>query len=156
MSDPDADARMTVRAARLQDLTRMVAFLDAACRGVDAEARADLRLAMEEVFVNICRHGYRAAPGPVEIRVDRAPDRVTVLIADQAPKFDPASIPAPDLDAGCADRELGGLGWHLVRQVMDDAGWAPGAERGNTYRLVRHLGAGATRFQTDTEQETRT
>ncbi|MGY1519852.1 ATP-binding protein [Luteimonas sp. A482] len=156
MSDPDADAGMTVRAARLQDLTRLTAFLDAACAGVDADAYADLRLASEEVFVNIVRHGYRAGPGPVEIRVSRGPDRITVLIADQAPRFDPASIPAPGLDAGWADREVGGLGWHLVRRVMDEVGWAPGAERGNAYRLVRHVGKSETRFQTHIEQETRT
>src|SRR5690606_3511589 len=141
MNDMGADAGMTFPAARLQDLARLVAFLDAACCGVDADARADLRLATEEVFVNICRHGYGARPGPVEIRVGRAADRVTVSIADQAPAFDPASIAAPDLDADCADREIGGLGWHLVRRVMDEAGWAPGAQCGNTYRLVRRLRA---------------
>lgn len=156
MSDADADAGMTFPVARLQDLPRLVAFLQAACCGVDADARADLRLATEEVFVNILRHGYRSGAGPVEIRVGRAPDRVTVSIVDQAPQFDPSSIAAPDLDAGCADREVGGLGWHLVRRVMDEAGWAPGAERGNAYRLVRYLGGCSTRFQTHTEQETRT
>lgn len=156
MSDPEADAGVTFRAARLQDVARLAAFLDAACAGVDADAYADLRLAAEEVFVNIVSHGYRTWPGPIEVRVGRTPDRITVVITDQAPRFDPASIAAPDLEADWADRDVGGLGWHLVRRVMDEVGWAPGTECGNAYRLVMHVGKNRTGFQADTERETRT
>lgn len=151
-----ADACLTLAAARLQDLARVATFLDAACAGLEADARGDLRLATEEVFLNIVSHGYRTGPGPVEIRVGRAPDRITVVIADQAPEFDPASVAAPDLDADCARRRIGGLGWHLVRQLMDEVGWTPGAGRGNAYRLVRRVGASETESRSYTERETRT
>jgi anti-sigma regulatory factor (Ser/Thr protein kinase) len=132
---------MEFRADRLQDLARLPAFLDAACAGIDADARGDVRLATEEVFTNIYAHGYRSRSGPVDIRVGRSPGRITVAIADQAPVFDPASAPSADIDSDFDDRSVGGLGWHMVGRVMDEVGWAPGVERGNVYLLVKYVAA---------------
>ncbi|MGY1459246.1 MULTISPECIES: ATP-binding protein [unclassified Luteimonas] len=144
MSGPATTGLMEFRASRLQDLARLETFLDSACAGIDDEARSDLRLAIEEVFVNIFAHGYGSDSGPVDIRVSHAPARVTVAIADAAPAFDPAAVPTPDLDADCSERTVGGLGWHLVRSVIDEVGWAPGMEGGNVYLLVKHVAAGTT------------
>lgn len=144
VSGADATGLMEFRAGRLQDLARLEAFVDSACAGIDAAVRSDLRLAIEEVFVNIFRHGYGSDSGRVDIRVSHAPARVTVAIADVAPAFDPAVVPEPELDAGSIDRRVGGLGWHLVRSVMDEVGWAPGKEGGNVYLLVKHIAAGTT------------
>jgi len=141
MSSPDGDGSMEFRAGRLQDLTRLAAFIDHACAGIDADARGDVRLAIEEVFTNIYAHGYRGQPGPVDIRISHSPGRITVAITDEAPAFDPASAPMPDIESDCGDRSVGGLGWHMVRRVMDEIGWAPGVERGNVYLLGKHITA---------------
>ena len=132
---------MEFRAERLQDLARLAAFLDNACDGIDADARGDVRLATEEVFTNIYAHGYRGEPGPVDIRISHSPGRITVAITDEAPAFDPASAPTPDIESDFDGRNVGGLGWHMVRRVMDEIGWAPGVRRGNVYLLVRHVTA---------------
>lgn len=146
MNGPGAAADRVFRASRLEDLPRLVAFVDEGCGGIDDDARADLRLAVEEVFANIFQHGYAGGTGPVEIRVVRSGDRVAVTLADRAPRFDPASAPPPDLAADADAHRVGGLGWHLVRQVMDEVGWAPAAGGGNAYRLVRRIAAGTTDF----------
>jgi anti-anti-sigma factor len=145
---------MAFRARRFADLAPLAAFLDTACAGIDADARADLRLATEEVFANIFKHGYRGLAGPVDISVSRAPGQVTVLVADQAPAFDPATAPAPDLQLDCAARGVGGLGWHLVHQVVDDVGWERAAGGGNVYRLVKHVASDAPEFPHNTEERT--
>lgn len=146
MSGPGGGGSGEFRANRLQDLARLAAFLDHACAGIDADARGDVRLAIEEVFTNIYVHGYRGQPGPVDIRVSHSPGRITVAITDQAPAFDPASAPTPDIDSDFGGRRVGGLGLHMVRQVMDEVGWAPAVERGNVYLLVKHVAARATGF----------
>lgn len=146
MNDVAAAAGRVFRASRLEDLPRLVAFVDAGCGVVDDDTRTDLRLAVEEVFANIFQHGYGGGPGPVEIRVERSGDRIAVTLVDRAPHFDPASAPSPDTSADVDARGIGGLGWHLVRQVMDDVGWAPAAGGGNAYRLVRRIAAGTTEF----------
>lgn len=88
---------------------------------LDAGARFDLRLAVEEIVTNIIRHGYAdGAPGPIEIDCRGQDGALAVTIADRARPFDPASAPPPDLDSGWRERRIGGLGWHLTRAVVDD------------------------------------
>lgn len=131
-------------ATRLADLTGLVAFLDRACRRVaaSAEVASDLRLATEEVFVNILQHGYAGRPGPVHVRIDARPERITVTLTDEAPAFDPSNTQEADLGSDGEHRALGGLGWHLVRQVMDEVGHEYTAGVGNVFTLVRELSAG--------------
>lgn len=154
MSGVAGGGSMEFRAGRLQDLARLAVFLDNACAGIDADARGDVRLATEEVFTNIYAHGYRSRSGAVDVRVSHSPGRIVVMIADQAPAFDPASAPTPDIDSDFDGRSVGGLGWHMVRRVMDEVGWAPGVERGNVYTLVKRVAACATDFFGQSEKGT--
>lgn len=126
------------------DLAGLVAFVERACRSVDAnaEAASDLHLATEEVFVNILQHGYAGRPGPVRVRIDATPERITVTLTDEAPAFDPREIRAPDLGSDGEHRALGGLGWHLVHQVMDEVRHEYAAGVGNVFTLVKELSAG--------------
>lgn len=132
------------RAAAMADLPAVLAFVDAACDALsaDGDARFAMRLAVEEVFTNILEHGYRGN-GPVEVAVDGGPRCVRVRLSDQAPKFDPADAPAPDLDSPLEERDPGGLGWHLVRQLVDELEYRPAPAGGNTYTLVKQLPAPA-------------
>ena len=75
--------------------------------------------------------------------IARDGSRVVVTIEDHGARFDPADAPAPALDAPAEDRALGGLGWHLIRQVMDEVHHAHDAQRGNTLTLVKHIPAPA-------------
>jgi anti-sigma regulatory factor (Ser/Thr protein kinase) len=45
---------------------------------------------------------------------------VEVQIEDAAPPFDPLSLPEPDLTVDLEERQVGGLGIFLIRQVMDE------------------------------------
>jgi anti-sigma regulatory factor (Ser/Thr protein kinase) len=43
-----------------------------------------------------------------------------VEIVDEAAAFDPLARPAPDTDQALEERPIGGLGIHIVKQLMDD------------------------------------
>jgi serine/threonine-protein kinase RsbW len=73
--------------------------------------------------------------------------RAVVTIEDAAPHFDPADAPTPDLDAPLEDRAEGGLGWHLVRQFMDEVIREAVPGGGNMLTLVTHLPADSTLAQ---------
>lgn len=141
MTPPQAGAGTGFHATTMQDLPALATFLARACAqaGADADAASAVRLATEEVLSNILRHGYGNRPGPVAIRVDAAPERITVTLVDAAPAFDPGSVAAPELGTGWAERGIGGLGWHLVHQLMDETRREPGAQGGNVYTLVKRL-----------------
>lgn len=103
------------------------------------EIAAELRLAVEEVCVNVIDHGYPAgAPGPIRLAIDCEPDRVVVVVADEAVPFDPTDAPVPDLSAGIDERPIGGLGWHLVRHVIDEIEHTLSPTGGNLLTLVKY------------------
>lgn len=102
-----------------------------------------LRLAIEEVCVNIGDHGYPPQPpGPMSVTVwqrggPQGP-HIEVEIRDQATPFHPEDAPEPDFDAPVQDRRVGGLGWFLIRQLMDHIDYqSHGGE--NCLRLVKLL-----------------
>jgi serine/threonine-protein kinase RsbW len=136
---PGAAEEAIYRAERIDDLDGIVAMLAEACRRCAAgeDTAFALRLAVEEVFTNILRHGYPDGHGPVRIGVRTPPGRIVVTLDDEALAFDPRDAPPADLAADWSDRPLGGLGWHLVRQHVDEVHHAPLHPRGNRVTLVK-------------------
>jgi serine/threonine-protein kinase RsbW len=112
-----------VRTAERSSLPDLMGYARAECAraGVVGEEEHAVRLAVEEVVMNLVEHGYAGrAPGPIALTVDAGPERVVVTVEDHAPPFDPAGAPQPDLEPSCEDRKIGGLGWHLVHHLMDE------------------------------------
>jgi anti-sigma regulatory factor (Ser/Thr protein kinase) len=70
------------------------------------------------------------------VRVDVAPRQIVATLVDEAPAFDPTDAPAPDLDSPWDQRRAGGLGCHLLRQMMDEVKYAR-RERGNVLTLLK-------------------
>lgn len=79
-------------------------------------------LCLEELITNTIQYGLANAPDhAIHISIDRSPDWLEIFIRDDAPPFDPfAAVPTPDIEAGVDERDIGGLGVHLVRTLMDE------------------------------------
>lgn len=87
--------------------------------GFSPEAVLDTQLAVEEAITNVIVHGYKRPGGEILITCRASPRAVEIQISDSAPQFDPLSIPEPDIDADVNERQIGGLGIYLLKQVMD-------------------------------------
>ncbi len=124
-------------ARSMRDLGGVLAFVDRISAELDADTAFATRLAVEEAFTNIYEYGYDGHEGPVTVRIDVTARRVVVTLADEAPAFDPAEAPPPDLESAWDERRVGGLGCHLIRHVMDEVTYAPDGKRGNVLRLVK-------------------
>ena len=105
----------------IAEIPEVSAWLEEVMRGsgFSEEAILDTQLAVEEAVTNVIIHGYKEPGGEVVITCHVNSDRVEVEIADTAPRFDPLSMPEPDLDGSIEERRIGGLGVFLIRQVMD-------------------------------------
>lgn len=82
---------------------------------------APVTLCVEEVLSNVIRHG--CAPGQgcdIQVRYEILDGGIEVEVSDNAPAFDPLSLPPPDLNAPIEQRKAGGLGVFLVRKIMDE------------------------------------
>ena len=131
--------------ARLGDLATMVETVMEACDAAAASTsvRTDIRLAVEEAFTNIVLHGYGAeTTGPVTLELTVTPGVVTVRLEDEAPVFHPKDVRTPGLAADWSEREIGGLGWHLIAEVMDEVHHTPRSPVGNVLTLIKRLPAG--------------
>lgn len=81
---------------------------------------ARLMIAIDEILSNIVTHGG----GTISVTILLDDHTLVTTIVDDGPPFDPLARPAPDVDLDIADRPIGGLGIHLVREMMDDVGYA--------------------------------
>ena len=66
-------------------------------------------------------HAYRSRPrGVILVEASLEPGSgIVVTIRDRGPAFDPADVPPPDTTATLETARLGGLGLHLVRNLVD-------------------------------------
>jgi anti-sigma regulatory factor (Ser/Thr protein kinase) len=98
-------------------------FVDSVVRdaGLSSDAVYHCHLSVEEVLTNIVEHGYHFNGGDksIDISVLPYPDRVLIVIADDAPPFDPLARPEPNPKAPLMDREGGGWGIFFVKKFMD-------------------------------------
>jgi serine/threonine-protein kinase RsbW len=110
---------VTGEAAQLSTLTRFLQEFWSAADLPPAEI-VSFELALEEVFMNVVMHGSPAGPTPrVEVSLALCDGCLTLMVEDEGPSFDPLSLAAPDVAASLEERRVGGLGVHLVRQMMD-------------------------------------
>lgn len=80
-----------------------------------------VKLAIEELGINVANHGRVDKIPDIEIVVTSSPEKLTIAIADDGRPFDPLhDAPPPDLTSSLDDRPIGGLGIHFVREMMDE------------------------------------
>lgn len=111
----------------LAEITRADHWLQAVCRELDVspEAGHDFQLALEEVLVNVVRHGYgEGAAGEIEVRARAAGEALRLEVRDRARRFNLLEQDPPPLDTSPVERPEGGLGCHLVRRLMDRVEYA--------------------------------
>lgn len=89
-------------------------------------ARMQMKLAVEEIFVNISSYAYHPEVGQAEVGVDidGDPPTVTIRFLDQGHPFNPLEKPDADITLSAQDREIGGLGILLVKKIMDQVDYA--------------------------------
>ena len=80
-----------------------------------------VKLAIEEMGLNVAKHGRIDKNPGIEIIVTSKPEALTISIEDDGRPFDPLNdAPDPDLTSSIEDRPIGGLGIHFVREMMDE------------------------------------
>ena len=125
--------------AELKNLSEIRCFVQEAASslGVDPAMVHNAPLAVDEAVTNVIVHGYQGQGGAIEIEMSREGDALVIRIRDEAPPFDPAVIPPPDLTLPLAQRIPGGLGIHLIRQIMDEMTHRITPQGGNELTLVK-------------------
>lgn len=87
-------------------------------RQVAPEQCHDVELVAEEWMTNVVR-ANRAAAAQLSMDLLLAEDSITLGFRDNGVAFNPLEAADPQLDAHIADRAIGGLGIHLLKQLAD-------------------------------------
>jgi serine/threonine-protein kinase RsbW len=130
-------------AARLSLLPATAAFIDAFCarNGIGSADALRVMLVVEELFTNSVMHGYAGeCDAPIEVTLAAGTGEIALLYEDAAPAYDPlAQVPAAPahLHGTVETRPTGGLGVHLVRELVASARYAREAGRNRLWlRMV--------------------
>jgi len=123
----DEEQRLTVPGV-LEEITRVCAFVVEAAEaaGLDERAVYYCQMAVDEWCTNVIEHGYTQpmtparTPGRLEIDLRIESGKLLIIITDDSPQFDPTQLIAPRTDQSIDEREPGGLGWFLIKKIMDD------------------------------------
>lgn len=89
--------------------------------GCEKKAMMQIRLAVEEIFVNIISYAYRPDVGKAEIyvEVNEIPLSVMIQFMDSGKPFDPLARPDADTSGKMFMERPGGFGILLVKKTMD-------------------------------------
>ena len=90
--------------------------------GCERKPLNQIRLAVEEIFVNIISYAYRPEIGKAEIlcNVYENPLSVIIQFMDSGKPFDPLAVEEADTSGAMFLERPGGFGIHLVKSTMDD------------------------------------
>lgn len=95
------------------------------CGCSDHRTLMQIRLAVEEIFVNISSYAYDPSVGPAEVRCEvlKEPLRVVIQFLDGGKPFDPLAKEDADISEDALLGRDGGLGILLVKETMDNVSY---------------------------------
>lgn len=136
---PFAKQNITLRST-VEDIPRLAEFVDSVSEaaGFDPAQIMSLNLALEEAVANVMFYAYPEGEGT--ILVEAAPHEgggVEFRIEDSGIAFDPTAAAEADTSLGVEERQIGGLGIHLVRQIMDSVEYRRSPEGKNILTLIK-------------------
>lgn len=106
--------------AELQRLNRLLEEF-AEHHGVPSEMVFRITLVLEEIITNAISYGFEdKLQHEIAVRLTWAEPEMTIEVEDDGRPFNPLEAPPPDMEKPLTERKIGGLGIHLVREMMDE------------------------------------
>ncbi len=101
--------------------------------------RRQINLVLDELLSNVISYAFEDdEEREIDVRIELSSDRLVVTVADDGIPFNPFSSAPPDTSLSLEERELGGLGIHVVSKVMDEVSYNRRTDR-NVVILVKYL-----------------
>ena len=106
---------------------------------IDTGIRRKMSIVFDEFLNNIISYAYNDDhEHDIDINVKLINNQLSVTITDDGIPFDPFSSKSPDTDSSLDEREIGGLGIHLVRNMMDKVSYQRKDDK-NIVKLIKSL-----------------
>ena len=88
---------------------------------------------------NVILYAYpKETDGLVDVEAYLRKDSLEFLVVDSGVPFDPTAAPLTDISLSAENRSIGGLGIHLVRELMDTVSYERKDEK-NYLRMIKKI-----------------
>ena len=85
-----------------------------------SDIRYKLELISEEIYTNIFSYAYSGNEGKIEVNIEKTANEITIGFSDWGVPFNPLDKPDPDVDFPPENRDAGGLGIFIVKNMVND------------------------------------
>lgn len=105
---------------------------------ISEDLQFKLRLCIEEVVENIVSYAYDGGNGWVEVGTQLDDNTLTITLKDEGFPFNPLEKQDPDITLSAEERQIGGLGIFLCKQMMDKLEYER-IDGCNLFKMTKHL-----------------
>ena len=106
----------------LSELDKVSQFIEEISEelGLSMELQMNLNLVMEEMVVNVISYAYpEGIEADIELLAKSDGKELTFVLSDQGREFDPTAKEDSDMSVNPAERDLGGMGIFIVKNIMN-------------------------------------
>ena len=111
---------------KIDDLQQVAIFVEEIADELhlSPELTMNFNLVLEEMVTNVIFYAYpEGKVAPILLTAMANDDTISFIITDEGQPFDPTASEDADMSINPADRELGGMGIFICRQIMDDVSY---------------------------------
>ena len=103
-------------------LSDVMEFVESEMHGVniDKKKQTNIQIAVGEIFMNIADYAYPSGEGGVTVSISVNPEKISLKFSDCGEPYNPFAKEDPDTSLSVENREPGGLGIFIVKQLMDE------------------------------------
>ena len=106
-----------------QELNRVAEFMESVCDELqlDMHQAMKLQLAMEEMVTNVIFYAYpKGTNADITLTAESDGQELTFVLSDTGKPFDPTAKEDADIESNPMDREQGGMGILIVKNIMNE------------------------------------
>ena len=99
----------------------------------------NLNLVLEEAVSNVILYAYpEEKQHEIILTANMSDKNLIFVLLDTGKEFDPTQVPDADVTLSAEERQIGGLGIFLIRQIMNEVKYQR-IEGKNILTLIKHL-----------------
>ena len=106
----------------ITEISKLAIFIEELSEELDLapELVFNLNLALEEAISNVILYAYgEERQTEISLSANMSDNNLTFVLTDYGKEFDPTKVPDADVTLSAEEREIGGLGIFLIRQIMN-------------------------------------
>ena len=106
----------------ISEISKLATFIGELSEELDLtpELNFNLNLVLEEAVSNVILYAYgKEEQKDISLVAYSSDDNLVFVLTDSGTEFDPTKVPDADITLSAEEREIGGLGIFLIRQIMN-------------------------------------